>query len=123
MSAPAGDEVIQVVLRSLTDVERQSGVAYIRSAPLAAGESLALPLTPIIAEHACHLAFVDPSPTANWGHDCRYLTIDCPTLAVASHAARFPPPDLHSGDWCLVHRAPEIPDTFVFTPTDERGAP
>jgi len=121
MPSPTDDEVVQALLDSLTPAERNSGVAYLRGAPLTAGEAYPLRPAPILAERACHLAFVDPSPSANWGHDCRYLTIDASTLAVASHAARLPPADLGRAGWRLVHRAPGVPDALVLAPPNERG--
>jgi hypothetical protein len=120
MPSPTDDEIVQAVLSSLTRAERDGGVAYLRVQPLAAGEAYPLSPAPIFAEHACRLAFVDPSPAANWGHACRYLTIDAFTLAVASHAARLPPAGLFGAEWRLVHRAPGVPDALVFAPNDER---
>jgi hypothetical protein len=110
---------IRVLLGAMTSAERHDGVAYLRVDLLSAGETFPASPNPIVAARASYLAFVDPSPAANWGHDCRYLTIDAATLAVASHAARFPPFGTRGERrWEPVYRAPGVPDAFVWRAQD-----
>jgi hypothetical protein len=121
---PDEDRVIAVLLDALTGAERQDGVAYLRVEPLGAGEALMTSPGPTVTASVCRLAFVDPSPSANWGHDCRYLTIDAARRALASHPARFPP--FRPGEehaWRLVYRAAGVPDPLIFGPDNKGGQP
>lgn len=113
------DSAIRVLLDAMTSAERQYGVAYLRGDTLDEGEGFPASPTPFVAADASYLAFVDPTPSANWGHDCRYLTIDTATLAVASHAARFPPFRVRGElRWEAVYRAPGVLDEFVWSGND-----
>jgi hypothetical protein len=112
---------IQAALGALTSPERLYGVAYFREEILEAGDTYAARPAPIITSSISFLAFVDPSPSANWGHDCRYLVIDANSLAVGSQPARFPPFLGSQSDWSLIHRAPGIPDTLIHGSINPRG--
>jgi hypothetical protein len=117
------DAVVQAILNALTSAERLGGVAYLGERRLEGGQTFQASPTAIVAPSPCYLAFIDPSPSANWGHDCRYLMIDTTTGQVRSHTARFPPFGTgDEGDWRLIYRAPGIPDTLIFG-SDNRRTP
>ena len=116
------DHLVHAVVTALSSHERQGGLAYLRRDPLGAGEDFPAVPVPILTASTCHLAFVDPSPWANWGHDCRYLLVDPVTFASTSHSARLPPPDL--GDeqrWQLVYWADGVPASLVSGPAHTEG--
>lgn len=116
------NSAIPVLLGAMTSAERRGGVAYLRRDPLEAGQTFPASPIPIVVTRACYLAFIDPSPSANWGHDCRYLTIDTDKLAVGSHSARFPPFGARGERrWEPVYRAPGVTDAFVWSANDLRG--
>jgi hypothetical protein len=116
------NSAIPVLLGAMTNAERRGGVAYLRLDLLEAGQTFPASPIPIVVTRACYLAFVDPSPSANWGHDCRYLIIDVDTLAVGSHAARLPPFGARGERrWEPVYRAPGVLDAFVWSANDIRG--
>jgi hypothetical protein len=118
------DHVIQAILDALTSADRPTGVAYLRLRPLAAGTPFPASPVPIVPQTTSHLAFVDPTPKANWGHDCRYLAIDVNTLVVTPHPARFPPFHLNGErEWRVAYRAPGLPDAFVHGLNAQRGMP
>lgn len=108
-------EIVSALLNSLTEAERQSGLAYVCSAKLQVGgpDSHALPLRVPIAGPS-FVGFIDPAPTANWAHDCRYLLVRADTLEVTSYPARFPPfQSDNRSRWSLIYRAPGVGDAFL----------
>lgn len=118
------DHAIKVILDALTADERPGGVAYLRPDPLHAGISFPASPAALVARSTCRLAFVDPTPSANWGHDCRYLAIDVSTFVVMSHRARFPPFHVKGEqEWRIVYRAPGLQDAFVHGGHVQRGMP
>jgi hypothetical protein len=95
MAGPRGgglaiERIASIVTGALEPAERAGGVAYLCVTPFAAGQTLAVPLQPLVIDRDCYVAFVDAHPYANWGHDCRYLLIDAHTGEVTSHLRRFP---------------------------------
>ena len=109
MAAPsrgdaAAERVASIVVEALEPAERTGGVAYLYQTPLAAGQTLAVPLEPITIERDCYVAFIDSEPHANWGHACRYLLIDAHTGEVTSHPRRFPAFTAADNRWRVVHR-------------------
>ena len=59
-------KVTNVLRDTLTVQERQSGVAYLRREPMNEGETFSVSQISITTVSVCHLAFVDPSPSAYW---------------------------------------------------------
>ena len=110
----ATDPITRVVVGALTPEEREQGVAYLRSEILRTGQMVPVSGPDLTAGVDSYVAFVDPTPSANWGHDCRYLFIDVDALTVESKSARFPPfRAQREGRWKVIHRAPGVPDTLV----------
>lgn len=98
----------------LTEDERRGAVVYAAENVVAAGTHLELPGTRIDADRDSYLAFIDRDPTANWGHEARYVTMDVESGIMSSLNARLPP--FRSGAdliWRLVYRAPSVPETAV----------
>ena len=113
--ANVDDRMTGVVLSTLTDTERESGVAYLRADQLVPGARVGPLSDPIVLRSVSFLAFIDPTPSANWGHDCRYLVIDAESLDVTSHQASLPPFIARGqGKWRVVYRAPGVPDSFIY---------
>jgi hypothetical protein len=113
--ANVDDRTTSLVLSTLSDTERQSAVAYLRPDQIDPGARFpALPV-PIVPRSASFLAFIDPTPSANWGHNCRYLIIDAESFDVTSHPARFPPFYVRGEqEWRVVYRAPGVLDSFIY---------
>jgi hypothetical protein len=109
------DRTTIVVLRNLSELERQSAVAYLRPDQLDPGARFAASPIPIVARSASFLAFIDPTPSANWGHNCRYLIIDAKSFDVTSHPAGFPPFDIPGEqEWRVVYRAPGVSESYIY---------
>jgi hypothetical protein len=111
MAGPSGggleaERIASIVTGALEPAERASAVAYLCVTPFAAGQALAVPAQPVVADRDCYVAFVDAQPHANWGHDCRYLLIDARTGEVTSHPRRFPAFTAADERWRVVHRPP-----------------
>ena len=109
MAGPPGgrldvEQIASIVARALEPAERARGVAYLCVTPFAAGQTLAVPVQPVVIDRDCYVALVDPHPHANWGHDCRYLLIDARTGEVSSHPRRFPAFTAADERWRVVHR-------------------
>ena len=92
--------IIALALSTLSERERQTAAAYIDTRELEPGARLPIGRVEIDAPARGFLAFVDPSPTANWGHPCRYLFIESGAETIHRFDAQFPP------------YLPEIPPTL-----------
>jgi hypothetical protein len=82
---------ITLALSTLTEQERQGAAVYIDTRELEREARVAIGRAEIEAPSRGYLVFVDPHPTANWGHPCRYLFVDGETGAVHRFDAQFPP--------------------------------
>ena len=106
------------VIAQLTDDERQGAVVYRAESLVAAGTHLELPGTRIDEDTDSYLGFIDRDPTANWGHEARYVIMDVESGVLRSVNARLPP--FRSGVnliWRLVYRGPSVPETAVERPS------
>ena len=109
MAGPSGGglsagQIASIVIGALEPAERAGSVAYLCVTPFAAGQTLAIPVQPVVIERDCYVAFVDAHPHANWGHDCRYLLIDAGSGEVTSLPRRFPAFTAADERWRVVHR-------------------
>jgi hypothetical protein len=109
MAGPSGGgleagQLVSIVIGALEPAERAGGVAYLCVTPFAAGQTLAVPVQPVVIDRDCYVAFVDTHPHANWGHDCRYLLIDAGSGEVTSLPRRFPAFTAADERWRVVHR-------------------
>lgn len=103
-----------LLIAQLGEDERRGCVAYAAEAPLLAGTRVQLPGTLVEVDTDSYLGFIDREPTANWGHDARYVTVDVENGGVHSQDARLPP--FRSGAglvWRVVYKAPSVPDAAV----------
>jgi hypothetical protein len=89
--ALSNQTVIDLLLRQLTQVERDHSAVYLCSTVMPAGRRLDLPSVSMDIPWDALLAFVDRAPLANWGHSCRYILISRITGATVSQDARFSP--------------------------------
>ena len=102
--------IIGLALSTLSERERQTAAAYIDTRELEPGARLPIGRVEIDAPARGFLAFVDPSPTANWGHPCRYLFIESGAETIHRFDAQFPPylrdipPTLR-----LIWKGPQVP--------------
>lgn len=85
------DRIVERVLANLTEEERAHGIAYLAQPPVSGGTLVQFPRMEIEVLRPSWLAFVDGSPDRDWGHACRYLTVDDETGEIQSYAAQFPP--------------------------------
>jgi hypothetical protein len=83
--------VTELALSDLSDGERRSSAVYLDTRELAAGATITIGRTSVTAPARGFVAFVDPTPTANWSHPCRYLLIEHDTGVIHPFPARFPP--------------------------------
>jgi hypothetical protein len=91
MSLLSWTDVAERVLGTLSKHERESAAVYLDEAEIPAGTELELDHHKVISAGPSAVAFVDPTPAANWGHPSRYLLIDRQTGEVQSLDAQFPP--------------------------------
>lgn len=82
---------IELALSTLSERERQSAAAYLDTRELDSGARVTIGRVETEVPAQGFLAFVDPSPTANWGHPCRYLLIESATGRIHRFDAQFPP--------------------------------
>jgi hypothetical protein len=102
------------LLSELTEIERRKGVAYLMESVVSAGTILDFPRLRIVAPWDSRLAFIDPDPLANFGHDCRYILMKLGSAESKSFAARFPPFFAESRSrWSMVHIAPGLPSSML----------
>jgi hypothetical protein len=110
MAGPPGggglgaERIASIVTEALEPAERASGVAYLCVTPFAAGQTLGVPVQPVVTDRDCYVAFVDAHPHAIWGHDCRYLLSDARSGEVSSHPRRFPAFTAADERWRVVYR-------------------
>ena len=71
--------------------ERRSSAVYLDIKELPGGEPVPIGRKAMTFPAHGYLAFVDPFPTANWGHPCRYLFVESETQRIAEIPAQFPP--------------------------------
>lgn len=113
---PGLARVIELALSTLSERERRASAVYLDTRERNAGERIAIGRGGIGAPARGFLAFVDPSPTANWGHPCRYALIESETGRIHEFPAQFPPffrdvpPTLR-----LIWKGPEVPDAVLPT--------
>jgi hypothetical protein len=108
-------ESVACVLHELTPEEREGAVTYLAAEPIERDVRLALPGVEIVAKARSLLAFVDQDPTANWGHQARYILLGCDEGSPAiSVPARLPPFGEKGGlHWKLAYRAATVPESAV----------
>ncbi|HSB71032.1 MAG TPA: hypothetical protein VLT62_17020 [Candidatus Methylomirabilis sp.] len=82
---------IELALSTLSERERQSAAAYIDTRELDSRARMTIGRVETEIPARGYLVFVDPSPTANWGHPCRYLLIETATGTIHRFDAQFPP--------------------------------
>ena len=101
---------ITLALSTLTEQERQGAAAYIETQELEREAKFTIGRVEIRAPGRGFLVFIDPSPTANWGHPCRYLLIESETGAIHRFDAQFPPflRDIPPG-LRLAWKGPQVP--------------
>ncbi len=85
------DEVLTVVLDSLSPEEAASSIVYWDQRVFEEGESVTLGSETLEVTANATLVFVDLEPRANWGHACAYFLIDLETREIERHPAEFPP--------------------------------
>jgi hypothetical protein len=83
--------IVDAALSTLSDGERRSSAVYLDIEELAGGEPVPIGRKAMTFPARGYLAFVDPSPTANWGHPCRYLFVESETHRVREIPAQFLP--------------------------------
>jgi len=109
--------IIELALSTLSERERRSSAAYLDIKELDAGATFLVGRKEITSPARGYLAFVDPTPTANWGHPCRYVLIESATGRVHEFPAQFPPflrevaPTLR-----LIWKGADVPDAVLPTP-------
>ncbi|HTD17286.1 MAG TPA: hypothetical protein VK673_19025 [Chthoniobacterales bacterium] len=109
--------IIDLLLRQLTQIERNHSAVYLSSSSLPAGTTLDLPSVSMNIPWDALLAFVDREPLANWGHSCRYILIARETGATISQDARFPPFNRNNlQSWRVIYQAPDVPDSALAIP-------
>jgi hypothetical protein len=110
------EDFVARVREQLTEDERAGAVAYapLRDLPFEAGTALQFPGASVQVNSTSWLAFIDQAPMSNWGHEARYLLIDCESGAASSINTRFPPFNSEGGlRWRVIYKAPSIPDAAV----------
>jgi hypothetical protein len=106
--------VIELALSTLSEPERRSSAVYLDTRELDAGEAVVVGRREIASPARGYLAFVDPTPTANWGHPCRYVLVESATGRIHQFPAQFPPflrevaPTLR-----LIWKGSEVPDAVL----------
>jgi hypothetical protein len=113
------EDFVAKVREQLTADERAGAVAYatLRDLPFEAGTALQFPGANIQVNSSSWLAFIDRAPMANWGHEARYLLVDCVSGVSDSFETRFPPFNSEGGlQWRVIYKAPSIPDAAVAGP-------
>ena len=111
-------QIVETALAALTDRERRSAAVYIDVNPIPAGGAVVIGRKEVTFPAAGYLAFVDPAPTANWGHACRYLFVESDTHRIHEVPAQFPPflrgvpPTLR-----LIHKGADVPEAVLPTTT------
>jgi hypothetical protein len=83
--------IIELALSALSEPERRSSAVYLETKEVLAGEAVTIGRKEVTLPAAGYLVFIDPAPTANWGHPCRYLFIESATLRMHQFPAQFPP--------------------------------
>jgi hypothetical protein len=113
------DELASIVIAQLTPEEREHGVVYALSDPLASGTTLKFPQQLIDVPWDALLAFIDQEPLANWGHRCRYVLVNREDGKSITINARFPPFRRDTARrWRIIYQAPEVPDRVLAIPKD-----
>ena len=109
--------IVDAALSTLSEGERRSSAVYLDIKELPAGDAVCIDRkTTTTAPVRGYLAFVDPSPTANWGHPCRYLFVESKTQRIREIPAQFPPflggasPTLR-----LIWKGPDVPEAVLPT--------
>jgi hypothetical protein len=85
------EKIRELILKTLGPEERESSVVYLDKQVLPPDSIIEIDRKPLQTPAKTVVAFVDLEPTANWGHDCRYLLLNPETGEVESRAARLPP--------------------------------
>lgn len=85
------DKLSQLAIGTLSPKELKSNNVYLDERVLKANDQLEFDSEKITVPWNAVMAFVDLQPTANWGHDCRYLLINVDTGELQSIDAQFPP--------------------------------
>jgi hypothetical protein len=116
VTEPNLQQIADAALSVLTDRERRSSAVYLDVRPIPAQSSVRIGRKDVTFPADGYVAFVDPSPTANWGHPCRYLFIEADTQRIHETAAQFPPflqevaPTLR-----LIWKGSDVPDAVLPT--------
>ena len=85
------DQISELALTNLSPEERLSSVVYLEERVLPKGAVLEVDGEEMRMPWPAVKVFVDLEPTANWGHDCRYLLINAESGELRAIDARFPP--------------------------------
>jgi hypothetical protein len=85
------DQISELVLNSLTPEERLSSVVYLEERVLPQDAVLEVDGEQVRMPWPAVKVFVDLEPTANWGHDCRYVLVNAESGELCTIDARFPP--------------------------------
>jgi hypothetical protein len=110
------DDSARIAIAALSPAEREAGVLYLDDAIRPAGPCR-LGRTSVVLARPSRIAFLDPTPRANWEHPCRYLVIAAEDGALTTHADTAPPflrgaaPSLRA-----IARGPAVPDWTLAAP-------
>jgi hypothetical protein len=114
------DQVTRLLIKSLSDEERETSVIYLDQRIFEEDTAIEIAGVESQLSKATMIAFVDLDPMANWGHACRYVLVDPEGGDLVSADAQFPPfmrdypPTLrviwvgeNVPDWAVDHGPPE----------------
>jgi hypothetical protein len=116
VTEPNLQQIADAALAALPEQERRSSAVYLDVRSIPAQGPVRIGRKEMTFPAHGFLAFVDPSPTANWGHPCRYLFIEAETQRIHEIAAQFPPflqevaPTLR-----LIWKGADVPDAVLPT--------
>lgn len=107
------EQFLGILLSGVTKSELDGAVIYAIEKPVAANLKLPFPGVTIDTEREAWLAFIDKDPMANWGHPARYV-LAMESRESKSYDARLPPfGQQDSLKWCVVYKAPVVPETAI----------
>jgi hypothetical protein len=113
---PDLQRIVDAALSTLSEGERRSSAVYLDIEELAPGEPVPIGRKAMTFPARGYLAFVDPSPTANWGHPCRYLFVESETQRVREIPAQFPPfLSAVSATLRLIWKGSDVPEAVLAT--------
>jgi hypothetical protein len=115
--AASREAITRLVLKTLSESERQGAVLYLDDRLLRAGDAWTVGRSSAVAPCSGYVVFVDPTPQVNWGHPCRYLLVDAEHDRVETQAATFPPfLTTFPSSLSLLWKGPRVPEWAVAVP-------